>query len=146
MQFTLISRPDLKTTFHDEYGICRIIEKSLHPSLEEDELLDIKSATDEIKKYSKAVDNLEGEAELMVFYVECGNNFTLNYGDIDQDFYNSMLDMYDRTIETVKELPTSEQKPFIERLCEIKNEASFIGWGYGDGLERLYNDAFRDEI
>lgn len=123
-----------------------IIQKSLHPSLEDDEILDIKSATDEVNKYSKAVDNLGGEAELMVFFVESGNNFTLDYGDIDQDFYSAMLDMYGSAIETVQELPISEQKPFIQRLCEIKNSASFIGWGYGDGLERLYNNAFRDEI
>jgi len=31
----------------------------------------------------------------MVFFVECGNNFTLSYGDIDDDFYDSVLLMYE---------------------------------------------------
>ena len=36
-------------------------------------------------------------------------------------------------IETVLETPKEEQDAFQERLKEIMESASHIGWGYGDG-------------
>ena len=97
----------------------KIIQNSIHPSLEDHEPLEIKKANDAINRYSKAADNPIGEAELRIFYVECGNNFTMNYGDIDGDFYDALLDMYEYAIETVLEIPKEEQKAFQERLKKL---------------------------
>ena len=121
----------------------RIIQNAIHPYREDNEILDITSATEAIRHYSKAVDNVKGEAELMTFFVECGNNFTLSYGDIDEDFYDELLLMYEKAIETVMEIPLTEQKEFRERLHEIMTSASGIGWGYHDGLCELYYKAFK---
>jgi hypothetical protein len=107
--------------------------------------LEIEKANDAINRYSKAVDNPIGEAELRIFYVECGNNFTLSYGDIDEDFYDSLLDMYEYAIETVLETAKEEQDALQERLKEIMESASHIGWGYGDGLGDLYYEVFSNE-
>jgi len=120
----------------------RIIQNAIHPYLEDNETLDIERANDAIKHYSKAIDDPRGEAELMTFYVECGNNFTLSYGDIDEDFYDSLLSMYEKAIDIIIELPVNEQKAFIERLHEVMTSASGIGWGYYDGLCALYYKAF----
>ena len=54
--------------------------------------------------------------------------------------------MYERATETVQELPIDEQKGFRERLYEIMESASFIGWGYSDGLSGLYHKAFPAEV
>ena len=123
----------------------KIIQDAIHPYLEDNEPLEIEKANDAINRYSKAVDNPIGEAELRIFYVECGNNFTLSYGDIDEDFYDSLLDMYEYAIETVLETPKEEQDAFQEILKEIMESASHIGWGYGDGLGDLYYRAFSEE-
>ena len=104
--------------------------------------MDIGKAIDAINRYSMAVDNPTGEAELRIFYVECGNNFTLSYGDIDEDFYDAMLEMYEYATETVLELPAQEQEKFKSRLQEIMKSASGIGWGYYDGLCDIYYEAF----
>jgi hypothetical protein len=120
----------------------KIIQDSIHPYLEDNELLEVEKATEAINRYSKAVDNPIGEAELRIFYVECGNNFTLSYGDIDEEFYDALLDMYEYAIETVQETSKEEQKAFQERLKAIMNSASHIGWGYGDSLGDLYYRAF----
>jgi len=37
-----------------------------------------------ISDYKKATGDLKGVLELMVYAVECGNDFTLEYGDIDE--------------------------------------------------------------
>ena len=122
----------------------RIIQDAIHPYLEDNETLDIGSAEDAIERYSKAIDDVKGEIELMVFFVECGNNFTLSYGDIDDDFYDSVLLMYEKAIQNVTELSPKEQKVFKERLHEIIESASGIGWGYYDGLRQLYYESFPD--
>ena len=123
----------------------KIIQNSIHPYLEDHETLDIEKANDAVNRYSKAVDNPIGEAELRVFYVECGNNFTLSYGDIDENFYDEILEMYEYAIETVLELPTKEREEFKTRLQDIMKSASGIGWGYYDGLRDLYYESFSEE-
>ena len=145
--------PENKDFFHTRFSTAedslprykKIIQDSIHPYLEDHEPLEIEKANDAINRYSKAVDNPVGEAELRVFYVECGNNFTLSYGDIDEDFYDALLDMYEYAIETVLETPPDKQKDFQERLKAIMESASHIGWGYGDGLGDLYYEAFSEE-
>jgi len=123
----------------------KIIQNSIHPYLEDHEPLEIEKANDAIHRYAKAVDNPIGEAELRIFYVECGNNFTLSYGDIDEEFYDALLDMYEYAIETVLETPKEEQGAFQIRLKAIMDSASHIGWGYGDGLGDLYYRGFPDD-
>ena len=148
------SSMDNKNFFHTRFSLGQdplepykcVIENAIYPSLEDDEILNIDIANKAVKSYSKAIDNPQGEAELMVFHVECGNNFTLSYGDIDEEFYDSVLDMYEQAIETVQELSIDEQKGFRERLYEIMKSASFIGWGYADGLSGLYHKAFPDKF
>ncbi len=142
-----------KEFFHARFSLSedplesykRIIQDAIHPYLEDNETLDIGRAEDAIERYSKAIDDVKGETELMVFFVECGNNFTLSYGDIDDEFYDSVLRMYEKTIQNVTELPTEEQKVFKERLHEIMDSASGIGWGYHDGLRELYYESFPDD-
>ena len=123
----------------------RIIQDALHPYLEDNETLDIGRAEDAIVRYSKAIDDVKGETELMVFFVECGNNFTLSYGDIDDEFYDAVLLMYEKAIQNVTELSPEEQKVFKERLHEIMDSAAGIGWGYHDGLSELYYESFPDD-
>jgi len=123
----------------------RIIQDAVHPYLEDNEILDLERAEDAISRYSKAIDDVKGEAELLVFFVECGNNFTLSYGDIDGEFYDSMLTMYEKAIVAVSELPVKDQNAFKERLREIMDSASGIGWGYHDGLCDLYCKTFPED-
>ncbi|MEE8479805.1 MAG: hypothetical protein V3T59_01045 [Desulfobacterales bacterium] len=68
----------------------------------------------------------------------------MSYGDIDDEFYDSVLRMYEKAIQNVTELPTGVQKVFKERLHEIMDSASGIGWGYHDGLRELYYESFPD--
>ena len=145
--------PENKDFFHTRFATGedplprykKIIQDAIHPYLEDHEPLEIEKANDAINRYSKAVDDPIGEAELRIFYVECGNNFTLSYGDIDEDFYDAVLDMYESAIETILETPPDKQKEFQKRLKAIMVSASHIGWGYGDGLGDLYYEVFSDE-
>lgn len=95
-----------------------------------------------ISDYWKATADYYGKIELMIYYVECGTQFTLTYGDIDEPFYNSLASMFGDAIEEVKKISMDEiSKDFIYRLQEIVHDARAIGWGYGDELSNLFEEA-----
>ena len=124
----------------------RIIQDSVHPYLEDGETLNIERAIDAIHLYSSAVeDDVHGEIELMIFFVECGNNFTLSYGGIDDEFYDSLILIYEMASKKVLELSTEEQKIFEARLRKIMVSASGIGWGYHNGLREWFHKSFPDD-
>ena len=89
--------------------------------------------------------DLAGVTELMVFFVECGNKFTVNFGDIDEDFYDALNRMYRRAIKNIPNLPEEYQGKFQDRLKDIMTSSSGIGWGYHDMLCDDYYSAFPDE-
>lgn len=122
-----------------------IIEDSLYPDVMYDKPIRISRAKRAVSEYSKAVGDALGEVELMVLFVECGNRFTVDFGDIDEDFYDSLLRMYARAINKILRLPKERQAEFRDRLREIVDSSSGIGWGYHDGLYDLYYRAFPDD-
>ena len=80
----------------------------------------------------------------MLFFVEQGNAFTLEYGDIDAGFYSALVAMARRAAEVIRSLPVNLQEPFRERLGEVVRSSSGIGWGYHDDLTDIYAAAFPD--
>jgi hypothetical protein len=84
----------------------------------------------------------KGTADLMVYYVECGNKFTLDYGDINEAFYDALIEMYKKATKTVLKLPKSKQSSLRNRLKNIMESADGIGWGYYDDLCHFYHEAF----
>jgi hypothetical protein len=70
--------------------------------------------------------------EMMLLYVKSGIKCTLQYGDIDEPFYNSIESMWLSCLKTALKLPdpSSEQK----RLKAVVESASGIGWGFSDQM------------
>ena len=121
----------------------KIISDSLYPNIfDERHDFNFIKANKVIEAYTKATNDNEGAADLMIYYVECGNRFTLDYGDINEAFYDTLIEMYEKAIKTVSKLPKNKQKPFQKRLEKIMKSADGIGWGYYDGLCDVYYEAF----
>ena len=110
--------------------------------LDDNDDFDFDKAENTIKTYEKATNDNEGTADLMIYYVECGNKFTLDYGDINEVFYEALIDMYEKAIKTVLKLSKTKQLPLRKRLKNIMESADGIGWGYYDELCHLYYEAF----
>ena len=121
------------------------IEECMYPDVFKDKPIQISKAKRAISSYTKAAGDPVGEAELMVFFVECGNRFTLEYGDIDEGFYDALNRMYQRSIKKVLRLPEEHRRKFQDRLKDIMESSSGIGWGYHDMLCDDYYDAFPEE-
>ena len=79
-------------------------------------------------------------ADLMLFYVQMGIQFTNTYGDIDEPFYDSMESMYKKAVEFIIE---NELEEAYDRRCRrIVTDTSEMGWGFNDALEYIYEQHF----
>ncbi len=114
--------------------VKQIIEACVAPDVLRNKPIQIAKAKKAISDFCKAVNDPAGEAELMIFFVEQGNAFTIEYGDIDESFYAALVLMFGRAVDKVCSLPAETGKPFQARLNAIIDAASPIGWGYPDAL------------
>jgi hypothetical protein len=97
-----------------------------------------------IADYRKSLGDTSGVAELTVYAAECGNQFTCDFGDIDEPFYDSLIRMFESASKIVSTLDQESAKPFISRLGAIVTKASGIGWGYFDSIDGIFAEAFPD--
>ena len=81
----------------------------------------------------------------MIYAVECGNRFTLNCGDIDEDFYDGLIEIYAAAIKIVLQLPKDVRSIYRRRLEKIMGSSDGIGWGYHDGLCDHFDKAFPEK-
>lgn len=96
-----------------------------------------------VTDFGKIAETPVGRADIMIFYVEQGVKFTNEYGDIDEPFYISMEDMYEKAVEWI--IKHQIQDLFRERCIKIVKDTSGMGWGFHDGLCDIYTGAFNDE-
>jgi len=77
--------------------------------------------------------------DLMIYYVEMGVEFTNAYGDIDAQFYGSMISMYGSVIKKI-EGKAGLYNQFNQRLEEIVGNTQEMGWGFHDELACLFGE------
>ena len=121
-----------------------IVSECLNPDVSRDRPLQVAKAKKAVADFCKAVADPIAHADLMVFFLEQGNAFTLEYGDIDAGFYSTLVAMARHAAEVICSLPIGLQEPLMERLGEVVRSSSGIGWGYHDDLADIYAAAFPD--
>jgi hypothetical protein len=93
-----------------------------------------------ISDYFKASKDKTGQLELMVHYLESGNRFTVDLGDIDEKFYSSLESMFERIIAVLRTQPNDVQQRYYSRLENVVSSARNIGWGYYDYISDLLGE------
>jgi len=78
----------------------------------------------------------------MLPFVRCGNDFTLEFGDIDEPLNNGMCSIVDQFRKLwIKKGKTKLAKQFIPVLdAESQRIEGQIGWGYPDELVDQLSD------
>jgi hypothetical protein len=89
-----------------------------------------------ITEFKKVCDDRTLIADLMVFYVENGVNYTECYGDINEQFYLSMESMYERALKFITDNDLTEV--FNDRCLKIVRDTEDMGWGFHDQLGEIY--------
>ena len=85
-----------------------------------------------IRDYRKATGSLSGTVELLMTYVETGAEFTHDYGNIDERFYNSIESALEELAGLLRREAQELYPQFSERLAIVEQMAQGIGWGFGD--------------
>ncbi|MGA1870950.1 MAG: hypothetical protein ACMUJM_20630 [bacterium] len=76
----------------------------------------------------------------MIHYLESGNRFTLDFGDIDEQFYSSLESMFARILSELRKLSKNVQDQYLSRLEDIVSSVRNIGWGYYDYISDLLEE------
>ena len=143
-------RPEVKDFLHARFLTSEktlapykhTIQQSLSPDVIHGEDIELSRGRKAISDYQKATKDAIGTLDLMTYYVECGTQFTVDYGDIDEGFYESLESMF---TQVVKRLQHSDQKTinrFLPRLRGVVRQAHGIGWGYYDAISETLEAAF----
>ena len=117
---------------------AEILEKYRHKIVKQfypargDAKLRLGEARKTIRDYYKATGNLDGTVELLMTYVENGAEFTDEYGDIDERFYNSISSALNELATLLRGIAREMYPQFSERLARVEEMCGGIGWGFGD--------------
>lgn len=143
-------RPEVKDFIHARFlrakanvaPYKKTIHQSLYPDVIHGEDMDLARGRKAISDYKKATHDPVGTLELMVYYVECGNQFTVDYGDIDAGFYESLESMFTQVVKMLQKSDQDTIDRFLPRLEGIVRQAHGIGWGYYDAIAETLEETF----
>ena len=114
-----------------------IISEALYPDVYKNKSLRLSVGKKAIADYFKATKNKAGQLELMVHYLESGNQFTVDYGDVDMPFYSSLESMFERILVLLREQSSIIQDEYYNRLEDVVVSAGNTGWGYYDCIREM---------
>ena len=116
-----------------------VLEKQFYPSKGFPKLR-YSVARKAISDFKKVCSNPFAIVDMQLTYVEYGVECTLQYGDIDENFYDSMGSMFKTCLENMKENGLLDS--FQERCRLIREKTRDMGWGFGDEIRSLYEEYF----
>ena len=94
-----------------------------------------------IALYRKSTRDLRGTLDLLLTYVERGHAFTNDFGDIDEPFYDALINMLERFDVELRSSPAKREMyaQFRPRLLAMRRTSN-IGWGYGDFVQEIVDE------
>lgn len=119
--------------FQPEGALTDMLEngkKKIHNAFFRSRTLSLRTAKAPLSEMKKLAPLSEEYLDLQLYYVECGIEFTNEYGDIDGAFYDSICSVFYDFIKGLEKLASAEvyekMKPRIDKLIEDTRD---IGWG-----------------
>src|SRR6266446_4377865 len=120
----------------------KTIQESLSPDVIHGEDLDLARGRKAISDYKKATNDPIGTLDLMVYYVECGTQFAVEYGYGDEEFFERLDAMFTQVVKTLQKSDENTVARFLPRLATVVRQAEGIGWGYYDAIADTLEEAF----
>ena len=120
-----------------------LVQKHVAPNepWKNNQQISLKDAKKAISDFKKASGDKLKLIDLMIHYVECGTEYTLQYGDIDEQYYCSLESVFENALKLMKQYEDSEIDDYYDRMDDIVTRA-IEGWGYRDALSKMFNDAY----
>jgi hypothetical protein len=104
----------------------------------------LKNGKQAISDFKKFGTSHERVAELMLFYVETGIDFTNDFGDIDDAFYTSLAKTFDSALGLLYN--TGSLEKYHDKVKNMVAESDDIGWGFSDFMRQTYYNYFADML
>lgn len=98
-----------------------------------------------IREYTKATGNIPGTIELLLVFCETGVEFTNEFGNINERFYDSLAKGLADLGDLLKEQGGAAWETVSDRLDKLADATYNIGWGFGDEVRGIV-DELRDEF
>jgi hypothetical protein len=145
IQDLYVAHKDNQTFLHARFGLGKDILKPykealdrwLWPDVLRKQDAFVVKAKQAISSFKKAVGDLAGLAELMVFYCECASGFCNDVGYQDEAYFNALVRMFEQALETTAQLSGSDRNPLIARLDRVRVISHNFGYGVGDDMDSL---------
>jgi hypothetical protein len=90
-----------------------------------------------ISRYKKAVGELAGLAELMVFYCERAAGFCNDLGSQDEGYLDALVRTFEQALKVTDQLPANDRNVLIARLDHVRTISHNLGYGVGDDMDSL---------
>ena len=97
----------------------KTIQEALYPDAMYNEDVDLERGRKAINDYKKATNDPIGTLDLMVHYVECGTSFATTYHYGDEEFYESLDEMFTQVVQTLEQSDQELIDKFLPRLRTI---------------------------
>jgi hypothetical protein len=109
------------------------------------DLPNFREARKAVNAYKKATGDILGTIDLLLTYVERGTAFTSDFGDIDMPFYERLETALYNAVDLIENSPTRIQlyENFRPRFIKLREDAHWMGWGYGDTVNEVVDNLER---
>ena len=121
-----------------------VIDRWLWPDVYRNQDSSVAKAKKAIANYKKAGARPDGLAELMVFYCERASGFSNDTGLQDEDYFDSLLRMFEQALKAIVDLPDSQRPALWSRLDAVRRDSQDVGYGVGEEMDRLLAECARD--
>lgn len=98
-----------------------------------------RKAINDFRKLGTSKENL---GNLMLYYVECGVEFTNDFGDINESFYSSVENTFATSLKLIEQDGALEK--YKERADKILKDSENVGWGLCDTLSDIYYNFYEE--
>lgn len=114
----------------------KIITDAVSPDIYSQKPVRLSVGKKAISDYFKATKDKQGRLELMVHYLEKGNDFAVAYGDLEY-FHSSLISMLERILSELHKEGEPFEKLFLPRIEAVIIHGAGQSWGYSDTIEDL---------
>jgi hypothetical protein len=114
------------------------LDRWLWPDVLRNQDASVVKAKQAISNYRKAVGDVAGLAELMVFYCEHAAGFCSDVGYQDDGYFNALIRVFEHALKAITQLSASSRHALIARLDKVRTVSHNFGYGVGDEMDSLF--------
>ena len=116
----------------------KTINRWLWPDVFRGQQASVSRAKRAITRYTKALSDPVGLAELMVFYCERAAGFCQDVDYRDTAYLEAMVRMFEQALKATGKLTGKVQNGFLTRLERVRNIGRNLGYGVGIDMDVLF--------